>query len=248
MKVNDIFEYLNSLFPVTDAMSFDNVGLLVGDPQKSISKTLIALDCTLETIAKAKENGCNLIITHHPVIFEPLKNLLAGSVQYELIKNDIAVISMHTNLDVGVGGINDKLCEILELNEISPVIASDGYMLKGGVISPISAENLAQRIKERIGGVVKYVDGGKEIKSILVCSGSGGEFVNDAINLKFDALLTADIKHHQFLIAKDNNVSLFDGGHFNTEDIIVEVLAQTLKNNFKEIEFSTFHSEIIKFA
>ena len=248
MNVNDIFKYLNGLFPITDAMDIDNVGILVGKPQKSISKALVALDCTLETVAKAKEKDCDLIITHHPVIFEPLKNVLAGSVQYELIKNDIAVISMHTNLDVGVGGINDKLCEILELNEISPVIASDGYMLKGGVISPISAENLARRIKERIGGVVKYVDGGKEIKTVLVCSGSGGEFINEAIILNFDALLTADVKHHQFLVAKDNNISLFDGGHFNTEDIIVEVLAETLKKNFKEIEFNTFHSEIIKFA
>lgn len=248
MKVYDVFEYLNGLFPVTDAMDFDNVGILVGDPQKSISKALVALDCSLETVSFAKENDCNLIITHHPVIFEPLKNVLAGSVQYELIKNNIAVISMHTNLDVGVGGINDKLCEILGLEEIAPVIASDGYMLKGGVISPVSAENFAQRIKERIGGVVKYVDGGKEIKTVLVCSGSGGDFINDAINLNYDALLTADVKHHQFLVADDNNISLFDGGHFNTEDIIVEVLADTLKKNFNQTQFVTFHSEIIKFA
>jgi dinuclear metal center YbgI/SA1388 family protein len=189
-----------------------------------------------------------LIITHHPVIFEPLKNVLAGSVQYELIKNDIAVISMHTNLDVGVGGINDKLCEILGLGEISPVIASDGYMLKGGVISPISAKNFAQRIKEQIGGVVKYVDGKREIKSVLVCSGSGGDFIFDAVKFGFDALVTADIKHHHFLAAADNNISLFDGGHFNTEDIIVDVLAENLKKSFKEIEFNTFHSEAIKFA
>ena len=106
--------------------------------------------------------------------------------------------------------------------------------------SPIK-EVLAEMIKQNY--LSDYIPDDTTIKV-----GSGGEFVNDAINLKFDALLTADIKHHQFLIAKDNNVSLFDGGHFNTEDIIVEVLAQTLKNNFKEIEFSTFHSEIIKFA
>lgn len=248
MKIVDIFNYLNDLFPVSDALDFDNVGILVGNPEKTVKNCLISLDCNLETVKNAKENGCELIITHHPVIFEPLKTVLSGSVQYELIKNDISVISMHTNLDVGIGGVNDKLCEVLALDEISPVVASDGYLLKSGVISPISAKNLAERIKEQLGGFVKFVDGGKEIKKVLVCSGSGGGYIEDAINLGFDALITADIKHHHFLVAHDNGVSLFDAGHFNTEDIIVEDLAEKLKGQFNEIQFNTFHSKAINFV
>lgn len=248
MKIVDIFNFLNDLFPVSDALDFDNVGILVGDPQKTVNNCLVSLDCNLETVKNAKENGCELIITHHPVIFEPLKTVLSGSVQYELIKNDIAVISMHTNLDVGVGGVNDKLCEVLSLDEISPVVASDGYLLKSGVISPVSAKILAERIKSSFGGFVKFVDGGKDIKKVLVCSGSGGGYIEDAIKFGYDALITADIKHHQFLVAHDNSVSLFDAGHFNTEDIIVEDLAEKLKNHFKEVQFNTFHSKAIKFA
>lgn len=248
MKIVDIFNYLNDLYPVSDALEFDNVGILVGDPEKTVKNCLISLDCNLETVNNAKENGCELIITHHPVIFEPLKTVLQGSVQYELIRNDISVISMHTNLDVGVGGVNDKLCEVLDLCEISSVIASDGYLLKSGVISPVSAKILAERIKEQLGGCVKFVDGGKDIEKILVCSGSGGGYIEDTINLGFDALITADIKHHQFLDAHDNGISLFDAGHFNTEDIIVEDLAEKLKNKFNEIQFNTFHSKSINFA
>lgn len=247
MTVYNIFDFLNRLFPVSSACSFDNVGLLVGDAEKEVKKTLISLDCTLDTLKKAKENGCELIITHHPVIFDPLKNLLAGSVQYELVKNEIAVICMHTNLDMGDGGVNDCLCNALGLENVSAVIAEDGYILKSGNISPLSADRLAEHIKSKIGGCVKYIDGGKAIGKVLVCSGSGGDFISEAKNNGFDALITADVKHHQFLKARDNNVSLFDAGHFNTEDVVIEPLCETLSKQFCEISFITDHPTDIKF-
>ncbi len=247
MTVYNIFDFLNRLFPVSSACSFDNVGLLIGDKEKEVTRALISLDCTLDTVKKARENGCELIITHHPVIFDPLKNLLAGSVQYELVKNEIAVISMHTNLDMEDGGVNDCLCKALKLKNITAFTAEDGYILKFGNISPLSADSFAEHIKAKIGGCVKYVDGGKTIRKVLVCSGSGGEFISEAKNNGFDALVTADVKHHQFLEAKDNKVSLFDAGHFNTEDIVIEPLCEILSKNFCNICFITDHPTDIKF-
>lgn len=247
MTVNQIFSFLNSRFPVSDAMDFDNVGILIGNPKTEVKKALICLDCYSKTIEYAVKNQCQLIITHHPVIFSPIKNILSGSIAFEAVKNNISVISMHTNLDVGVGGINDRLCELLGLSEIAHVIAQDGYKLKSGVISPISAKNLAKRLKTALGGRIKFVDGGKPIKSILVCSGSGGNFINEAINFNVDALITADIKHHQFLQAVDCGISLFDAGHLETEDIIVEPLKDLLSENLKDTEFITFHPLILEY-
>lgn len=248
MKVQEIFDFLNDLFPVSTANDYDNPGLLVGNPDCEVKKALISLDCTLETVQSAVLQQCELIITHHPVIFSPLKNVLAGTVVYELLRNNVAVISMHTNLDVGENGVNDCLCRKIGLTEIKPHLASVGYLLKSGIVSSISAKSFAEHLKTRIGGVVKYVDGDKPINSVLVCSGSGGDFIDEAIKNGFDALVTADIKHHHFLTAKDNNVSLFDAGHFNTEDIIVEHLKQMLETEFSNCEFLTHHPDIIKFA
>ena len=248
MKVKDIFSFLDRLFPTDTACDFDNVGLLIGDGKDDVSKALIALDCTLETVKKAIQSRCELIITHHPVIFSPLKSILSNSVVFEAIKNNISVISMHTNLDIGNGGINDILCQAIGLTNIVPFTASDGYLLKSGDISPISTLNLAKRIKDAVGGRIKFVDGEKEIKTVLVCSGSGGDFIFDAIRGKFDALVTADVKHHQFLAAKENKISLFDAGHFETEDIIVEPLKEMLSKEFSNTEFITFHPQNIHYV
>ncbi|MBR6510601.1 MAG: Nif3-like dinuclear metal center hexameric protein [Clostridia bacterium] len=248
MTVNNIFEFLNRLFPTDTACDFDNVGLLVGDGEAEVKKALISLDCTFDTLNEAIKNGCELIITHHPVIFTPLKSVTEESIIFNLIKNNIAVISMHTNMDIGANGVNDCLCQNIGLKDIKSLIAEDGYLLKSGEIEPQSASDFAKHLKSVLGGRIKFCDGGKPIKNVLVCSGSGGDFLLDAKLHKFDALVTADIKHNKFLEAKDIGISLFDAGHFETEDIIVEPLKETLANEFNSIDFITYHPEIIYYA
>lgn len=248
MKVQNIFDFLNTLFPVSDANDYDNPGLLVGEPEREVKRALIALDCTLETVNEAVKKQCDVIITHHPVIFSPLRNVLAGTVVYELLRNSISVISMHTNLDVGENGVNDRLCREIGLENIKPHTAADGYLLKWGTVLPIGAESFATLLKAKLGGCIKFVDGGKPIKKVLVCSGSGGDFVQEAISFGFDALVTADIKHHHFLTALDNGISLFDAGHYNTEDIIVEPLREMLQKEFSNCEFLTHHPNKFKFV
>lgn len=248
MTVNDILKYLDSLFPIDTACDFDNVGLLVGNIEKEVKKVLIALDCSQKTVENAVNSGCELIITHHPIIFEPLKTVLENSVAYSLVKNEISVISMHTNLDIADKGVNSRLCEVLEIQNTEKVIASDGFTLKGGSISAISAQEFAKHIKSKLNTTVKYIDCKKQISKVLVCSGSGGDFVKDAVNLGFDALVTSEVKHHQFLFAKDNNIAVFDAGHFETEDIIVEPLKLMLANKFPNIQFICEHPKNIKYC
>lgn len=246
MTVQNIYDFLKEKFPLDTACDFDNVGLLVGNPDNTVNNVLIALDCTDITVENAVKNGCNLIVTHHPVIFEPLKNVLKGSIVYSLIENKISVISMHTNLDVGVGGVNDSLCKAISLSDIETVIAEDGYVLRKGSLSPISADALAEKLKNDLGGCIKYVDGGKKIETVLVCSGSGGNFLSEAVKHNCDAFVTADVKHNQFLEAKHLGLSLFDAGHFNTEDVVVPALKEMLENKFNNISFICDRTSFIK--
>lgn len=238
MTVQNIFDFLNEKFPTDSACNFDNVGLLVGDPDTEVQKAVIALDCTLSAINTAVNKGAQLIITHHPIIFNPLKQVLAGSAVYEVIKSGISVISMHTNLDVGVGGVNDCLSSALTLNNVTKVAAEDGYLLNTGELTtPLYPDDLAVYIKGKLGGAVKYFGADKEIKRVLLCSGSGGSYLSEALRHNCDALITADVKHNQFLDAERLGISLFDAGHFDTEDIVIEPLKEILQAQFPNIAF-----------
>ncbi len=246
MTVRDIFNFLNEKYPVDTACGFDNVGILIGDPDAFVSKAIVALDCTTDAIKTARNNGCELIITHHPVIFSPLKHVLKGSIAYEVLKNGISVISMHTNLDIGEGGVNDNLVKILSPISVETVLTYDGYAIKKCEIEPISADDLAEKVKSTLGGAVKYTDCKKPITSILVCGGSGGNYVEETAKFGADALLTADVKHNHFLDADRLGVALFDAGHFDTEDVVIEPLKELLQSKFNEIEFITNHTKVIK--
>lgn len=238
MTVQNIFDFLNEKFPTDTACDFDNVGLLVGDPDTEVKKAVVALDCTPSAINTAVNKGAQLIITHHPIIFNPLKQVLAGSAVYEVIKSGISVISMHTNLDVGIGGVNDCLSSALSLNNVTKVTAEDGYLLNiGELTSPLYPDDLAVYIKEKLGGAVKYFGADKEIKRVLLCSGSGGSYLAEALRHNCDALITADVKHNQFLDAERLGISLFDAGHFDTEDVVTEPLKELLQAQFPNIAF-----------
>lgn len=247
MTVNDIFEFLNKKFPVDTACSFDNVGILAGNRNTEVTKALVTLDCTLPVIDDALSKGCQLIITHHPVIFSGLKNVLDDAVVYEIIKNNLSVISMHTNLDQGDGGVNDALCETIGLNSVEAVLANDGFMLRKGSVSPISADKFASHLKKVLNYPVRYV-GENEIKNVLVCGGAGADYLNIALQNGCDALVTSDVRHHQFLEAAHKGISLFECGHFNTEVVVIKPLCNMLKAEFPEIVFFENTASQIKTA
>ncbi len=248
MTVNDIFDYLNSLYPVNTACDFDNPGILVGDKHAEVKRSVISLDCTDSAIDKAVKNKCQLIITHHPVIFEPLKKVLSDSPVYRLIKNGISVISMHTNLDIGENGVNDTLCDVLELNNTEKYIADDGFPLNTGFLPyQMAPEQLAGYIKKKLGGRIKYSSGNEKINRVLVCSGSGGSYFTELIRSGCDALITADVKHNVFIDAARLGKSVFDAGHFETEDVVINRLNNILSSRFNGITFFTDHTSEIKY-
>ena len=246
MTVQDIFNFLNSKFPVSTACDFDNVGVLVGDKQQEVKTAIIALDCNDLVVEKAINENAQLIVTHHPVIFNPLKNVLSDSLIYKLIKNNISVISMHTNLDVGVGGVNDSLANAISLNNIETVLAEDGYALRIGTVSPVSATQFAEQLKNSLNTTIKYVETERQIENVLICSGSGGNFLNEAVKYGCDAFVTADVKHNVFLEASHLNIAIFDAGHFETENVVIDQLFNLLSNQFINIKFITEQTNLIK--
>lgn len=246
MTVNNVLEYLAEKYPLDTACDFDNVGLLVGDGKAQVTKAVVCLDCDINAANYAKEVGANLIVTHHPVIFNGLKCVTKGTVVYELVKADISVISMHTNLDVAVGGVTENLCKAIGLTNIKEFVAHDGFLIREAECNIHNADTLAEHIKVSLGGAVKYADSGREIHRVLVCSGSGGEFLTDVIDGGYDALISADIKHNVFIDAVNSGVTVFDAGHYTSENVIVKPLCNELSDAFSGIEFIVFNNDKIK--
>ncbi len=246
MTVNNVLDYLKEKYPIQTACDFDNVGLLVGDKEATVTRAVVCLDCDINTIKHAKELGAELIVTHHPVIFDGIKNVLAGTTVYEVVKADISVISMHTNLDIAEGGVTENLCAAIGLKNVRPYVAHDGFLIREADCDIINADDLAEHIKEQLGGSVRYVDSGRKINRVLVCSGSGGGFLSDIILGGFDALIAADIKHNVFMDAVNNGVSVFDVGHYQSENVVVKPLCEELKTAFQDIEFTVFNNNKIK--
>ncbi len=242
MKVRDILEFLDSVAPFNTALPFDNVGLLVGNEQDEVNGILVTLDCFDEVIDRAEDLDANLIITHHPIIFSPLKTVTEEGLVYKLIEKKISVISCHTNLDIAEGGVNDALCSALGLYDVQTFAAEDGFLLRLGELDEAEDPySFAKQIKEKLGGGVKFVAGNSDILRVAVCSGSGGDYLLDALKNGADALVTADVKHHLFIEAGRLGISLFDAGHFNTEDVVIAPLCRDLSAAFPEIPVSECH-------
>ena len=235
----EILNILTDWAPTETALDFDNVGLLVDSEIDSINKVAVCLDITPETILAAKENGAELIVSHHPVIFSPLKKLSNDNPAVMLIKSGIAAICMHTNLDAADGGVNDALAEKIGLSNTVAVDSGDGAvsMMRMGNVCEMMADEFAAYLKEKLGcGMIKYVAPNRNIKKVAVCGGAGEEFIFLAAENGCDALVTGETKHHINLAAKEMSVGIYSCGHFATEEIVKSVIARRLSERFSDLE------------
>lgn len=247
MTVLQINDFINSIAPFELAEIWDNCGLLIGSYQKKVEKCFFALDVTLPIIDEAIENNVDLIITHHPVIFSGLKNILSDSLVYKLIKNDISVISAHTNLDKALNGINDALIKKLNLEKVDCFNEKfeNSFIRVGQLENKMSISEFANLVKNNLNcGCVRLVEGNRDIKKVAVVSGSGGDFLNDVFSLDVDAFVTGDVKHNILIDALNNGITLIDAGHFETENIIFDDLIKIFKNKFDNIDFEISKNNI----
>lgn len=242
--VKAIYDFLDSIAPFDTAEEFDNVGLLVGDPGAEVRGCLVALDVTDSVIEEAAEHGCNLIVSHHPVIFHPLKQLESGSIPANLIRAGIHVISAHTNLDKAAGGVNDALAAALGLQNVRPFEGSDGMGRVGALESECEPDEFARQVKQKLNAAgVRYVAGRGPVKTVAVLGG-GGEFaLQAAVDAGADALVTGEAKHHVLLEADRTGATFIDAGHFDTENVVCPVLKQALSEKFPELRTLVSHCE-----
>ncbi len=248
MKVSEIIRFLDFEFPFLNAEEWDNCGLLVGDKDAQITKILVCLDVSCDVLNYASLQGCELIISHHPVIFKAKKRFCAGSVEFEAARHNISIISLHTNLDKAVGGVNDSLCDILGLNyeKVSAPLCN-GFLNIAKFDNKIPLKEFANLVKNKLNAVVQYVDGAQFISRLGVCAGAGAEFLEDAAELSCDGFLTGEAKYHEYLDAKSMGVALITAGHFETEIPVINVLSEKLKSMFADIEVFTYSaSNVIK--
>jgi len=256
-KVKEIKDFLFSLAPYEYKMSFDNVGLLVGSDEKDVNNIMIALDITTEVIDEAIENDCQLIVSHHPVIWDAMKSVCDDNVQskkiIKLLQNDISALCFHTNMDIADGGVNDVLIETIGAqNDGIFEITGDnvGVGRIGHYTSPVSFTEFLDICKTNLNGNgLRYYYAGNPVEKIAVLGGSGGDCVSLAKELGCDTYVTSDIKYDQFLLAKEIGLNLIDADHFCTENPIVNVFKSKISSEFKDLNcmISKRHNQVASF-
>lgn len=240
MTVSDILDYLWEIAPKEGAEPWDNVGHLVGRSTAEVTKILVTLDITSAVIQEAKEMGAELIVSHHPLIWDTHKHVTDSVYQQEkvlsLIENGIAAICMHTNLDEAVDGVDDTLVEALGLQ-------AEAHLVEGkiGHICTLDGEmplvDFLGLVKGRLGANgLRYCDGGKPVKRIATGCGACSEYLEDAVKAGCDTFLTGDVKHNYWIDAVGQGINLIDAGHYSTENPIVKKLSKKLSQRFPEIQ------------
>jgi len=250
ITVKTISDYINKIAPYNTKCEWDNCGLLVGDEDKAINRIALCLDLTSETLSLSKEYGADLIITHHPIIFKPQKSFTKGNLPYELAVSGISAISAHTCFDCADGGVNDVLCEILGIKNVTVVPSAECEvpMARIGDVDSIGSTDFAEFVSKKLNTVCRVVDCGNTISKVAVCGGAGMDFLPDVIEMGADAYVTGDISHHQMLDARESGITVIAAGHFETEMPSMGRLTGMLKKEFPSLELTVLRqSNPVKF-
>ena len=255
LTVKDLLRILDNIAAFGLAEEWDNVGLMIGDPDREVRGILVALDPTEEILSEAKECGADCIITHHPLIFRPIKAVYThqplGKFLRCALENEITVIGSHTNLDQAGGGVNDVLASSLGLVESRPLVPTvkgdgeeqgrgggeaAGFGRIGRLAQPLSREEFIERLCAFFNLPVLRVAGRlpAEVTSVAVCGGSGSELAETAYSSGAQVYVTGEVKHSTARWAEAAGFCIVDAGHFATENPVVVSLATALQDILTE--------------
>lgn len=254
-KVTDIVERLRRSFPENIASQGDPVGMQIGDINAPVKKVMTTLDVRPEVVQEAIENGVDLIISHHPVMFRPAKNLDFSNPQYamygQIIKHGITVYSIHTNSDKAQNGSSDWQAEELGLTDIEPFCPDeDGIAIgrKGKLPKTLSAYDFAYYVKEKMNIKMARLitaDNNKQISTVGFICGDGGKYWHRALDENLDAFITGDIYYHVGHDIISSGLTVVDPGHY-TEKLFKYKVYDLLKkwNNEEKWNIEVKLSEV----
>jgi dinuclear metal center YbgI/SA1388 family protein len=238
--LQDLLAVLDEIAPSSLAEPWDNVGLMVGDPAQEVCGVLVALDASEEIMTEAQSHGCNVVVTHHPLIFKPLQAIrtdqVAGRLLARVLAHGMAVVSCHTNLDKISGGVNDVLAAGLNLRGCR-VLAADhagaaglGFGRIGDLGSPVTFAEFMDKLLTVLGVPAVRVAGVAPAKflSVAVCGGSGSGLTEAAMAAGAQVFITGEVKHSTARWAEDAGFCVIDAGHFSTEKLVVPALVAAI--------------------
>lgn len=240
MKCMDVMKKLEELSPLSYAAGWDNVGLLAGNPEKEIGSVYVALDATDGVIEAAVAAGADMLLTHHPMIFSPLKRVrqddFIGRRLIRLIQNDMCYYAMHTNFDVM--GMADAAADEMELQERQVLevtyedeISKEGFGRYGSLPRSMTLAECAAQVKKSFGidHVKVFGDLNGELLTAAIAPGSGKSMLNAALSVGVDVIITGDIDHHEGIDAVARGLSVIDAGHQGIEQIFIPYMTAFLK-------------------
>jgi dinuclear metal center YbgI/SA1388 family protein len=245
VTINTVAAFLESLAPPQLAEAWDNVGLLVGDPGREVTRVMTCLTITPATAAEAVQRKAELIVAHHPIPFQPVRRLTTetttGRLLLELIAAQIAVYSPHTALDSAPEGINRQMAAGLGLRGISPLVPRDegpGAGRWGWLEEPLTLSEVARRVKEFLSIERVQMVGRPEqpVRTVAVACGAAGEFLEAAREVGCDCMVIGETRFHTCLEAEAAGIGLLLPGHFASERFALEALSQTLARQFPQLE------------
>lgn len=254
--VREIEAALFELAPGERTMDWDNVGHLVGDPAQQVGRCMVALDITHAVAEEAIAAGCQLIVSHHPVmnckwsqVQTVRDDTFQGSLLTRLLRANVSAICMHTNLDVAAGGVNDVLARLLGIRNPEG-FTNEGVGRCGWREKPMALPEFVRLVSKVLGcNGVRYADAGKPVHRVAVGGGACGEFEDAAIYAGCDTYVTADLSYHQFVDARVKGINLVDAGHFPTEDPVCGKLVDYLSQRFPglRVQKSAVHRDAIQY-
>ena len=237
MTVRDLHLLIDRLAPFDTQMESDNAGFLVGSAEQEISTVLLALDLSQPVIDEALSLGAQLIITHHPLMFTPVRSLTEddyeGRLIRRLIRENISFIAAHTNLDKAPGGMNDTLARLCGLKEIT----GEEFFRCGVLSVPHTAADYADQLKKSLCTTVRLMGPADAlIRKVGLCSGGGSDEWVHASEAGCDAFISGEIKHHHALAMADRRIVALECGHFGTEEPGIRSLAAALQKEIYTVK------------
>ena len=250
MLCKEIIQVIEAAYPREAALDFDNVGLLAGRTEKEVKRVYIALDATDAVIDRAVEAGADMLITHHPLIFSPLKKVtdedFVSRRVVKLIQNDISYYAMHTNYDVlGMAELAEKILGIRNTEVLDITMEKDGKPEGIGRIGelekPMTLEECCVYVKHKLnlGSLKVFGDMQAEVSRLAISPGSGKTAIAAAIAKGADVLVTGDIGHHDGLDAVEQGLSVIDAGHYGTEYIFIDDMRRLLEDKLPVLDVIT---------